>query len=174
MFILCSFSFSSLGHHPRFCVNLIVCSFGFLSLGDYRWFYLNLFFLHLVSHHWGTILGSILVYSLFFFFIIRTPSYVLSQFLLCYFCFSSLRQHHRFDLSLFFVSFKFSSFGHYLGFYLSSIVGSFSFSLSLGCEPRFNLTVVFVALVSHPLETILRSISIYSLFNCFLIIGTPF
>ena len=76
---LCSFSFPSLGHHPRFCVNLIVCSFGFLSLGDYPWFYFSLFFLHLVSHHWGTILGSILIYSLFFqFFIIWTPSYSIS------------------------------------------------------------------------------------------------
>ena len=86
LFILCSFSFSSLGHHPRFCVNLIICSFGFFSLGDYPWFYLNLFFLHLVSHHWGTILGSILVYSLLLFF-------------------SSFEHHPTFYLSFFFVTF---------------------------------------------------------------------
>ena len=135
--------------------QFILSSFGFSSLGHYPRFDLSLFIIII-------------------FFIIRTPSYVLSQFLLCYFCFSSLGHHHRFDLSLFFVSFGFSFVGHYPRFYLSSIVGSFSFSSSLGCEPRFNLNVVFVALVSHPLETILRSISIYSLFNCFLIIGTPF
>ena len=155
------FGFSSLGHNPRsslsfFFVPLVshhhpiyslfiqfliirtpsqvLCKLNYLFL----WFLFigrQRFFLHLVSHHWGTILGSILVYSLFFFFwffIIWTLSYVLSQFLLCYFCFSSLGHHHRFDLSLFFVSFGFSFVGHYPRFYLSSIVGSFGFSLSLG------------------------------------------
>ena len=79
----CSFSFSSLGNRPRFYLSLFVCSFGFLSLGchprfylisfvcpfglsslgRHLRFYLSLFFVHLVSHHWDAILGSISTYS---------------------------------------------------------------------------------------------------------------
>ena len=105
-FILSSFGFSSLGHHPRY--------------------YLSLFFLQLVSHHRYTILGFISIYSLFLWFsslvshsrfylrlivcslrlitlgsiyvsslfisflIIGTPSQVLCQFILCLFDLSLL------------------------------------------------------------------------------------
>ena len=77
MFVLSFIDLSSLGHHPRFYLSLIICSFGFLSsLG----FYLRLFFFDLVSHHWDTILGFILVYFLFIWFLItRTSSWVLSK-----------------------------------------------------------------------------------------------
>ena len=75
--------------------------------------------------------------------------------------------HHRFDLSLCFVSFGFLSLGQHTIFYLSSIIGSFGFSSSLWNNDVFNQTSIFVPLISHPLETILLSILVYSR------IGTP-
>ena len=74
--ILCSFCFLSLGHHPRLyklnCLILwilvigtqsqvlskfILWSFNFLSVGCHPRFYLTL--VHLLSHHWDTLLGFI-------------------------------------------------------------------------------------------------------------------
>ena len=75
--------------------------------------------------------------------------------------------HHRFDISLCFVSFGFLSWRQHTRFNLSSIIGSFGFSSSLGNDHVFNQTSIFVPLISHPLETILLSILVYSH------IGTP-
>ena len=49
-----------LSSRNRFYLSLIICSVGFLSLVHIPRFYLSLFFVHLVSHNWDTILGSIL------------------------------------------------------------------------------------------------------------------
>ena len=57
--------FLIIGTHPQILFQF-KGSFGFLSLGHIPRFYFNLFFVHLVSHHWKTILGSISVYSLFY------------------------------------------------------------------------------------------------------------
>ena len=102
MFILWSFHFSSLGHHPRFYLTLFVCSFGFLSLGRHHRFYLGLFLFHLLSHHWNTIFRSYL--SLFLASLIYhhwdVILMILSHFILCSFRFSSLGCHLRFYLKL--------------------------------------------------------------------------
>ena len=72
--------FISLGRHPRICISLIVCSFGLSSLWHPPCFYLGFFFVPLVSHHWDSILCSILVYYFFvWFFIIGASSLVLSN-----------------------------------------------------------------------------------------------
>ena len=141
MFLPFSFSLSSLVHYPRFYLSflflqlsLIVCSFNFWTMGHNLSFNLSLMFVPLVSHHWDRIL------------------------LLYLFVFPSLGSHHRFDLSLCFVSFGSLSLGQHTRFYLSSIIGSFGFSLSFGHDHVFNQTFIFVPLISHPSGTILHSI----------------
>ena len=81
LLLQCSSSYGYfLSSRNRFYLSLIVYCIGFLSLGHIPRFYLNLFFVHLVSHYWDTILDSILVYSLLiWFFIIRTSSWVQSK-----------------------------------------------------------------------------------------------
>ena len=61
-----SIGFSSLGWILRFYISLIICLFGLSSLGPDPRFYLSFFFIYLVSHNWDVIL---------------------SQFILCSFCF---------------------------------------------------------------------------------------
>ena len=122
------------------------------------------------------------------FLIIGLQSWVLSQFILCSFGFSSLQHYCSFYWSLIVCSFGFSSlehhpmffvilfFGH-LGyhprFYLYLIIFLFGFSLSLEHHTRFYLNFFFIPLVSHHWHTILCSISVYSLIIWFLVIGIP-
>ena len=62
-----SFSFLWLGDHPKFYLSLINCLFGFWSLGQHPMFYISLFFVHMVSHHWGVKFISLFILSLFCF-----------------------------------------------------------------------------------------------------------
>ena len=71
----CSFHLSSLGCKTRLYLKIIVCSFGFSSLEHHPIFYLNLFFVHLVSHHWNSILGCIQDSSLLLLFLIIRTSF---------------------------------------------------------------------------------------------------
>ena len=144
----CSFSFSSLGHHPRFYLRF--CSYGFLSSGHHPQFYLSLFIVPLVSHIWDAIIGSIRVHWFFLWLLI----------------FGTQNQ------SKFFFSFSFSSLVCHLRFYLCSFIFSFGLS-SLGCHLRFYLRLFFVHLFSHYWHAILGLPKFIRLFILFLIIGTP-
>ena len=87
-FILCSFHFSLFRGIIRFYLNIIFCSIGLSSLGHHRKFFLSkvvtLFFIQLVSNHWGTIQVSISFYSLFIFCLISgTLSQVYLSLIVC-------------------------------------------------------------------------------------------
>ena len=150
--ILFLFSFASLGCHPKVYVGLIIYSLHFSSIELNPRLNLSLIFDPMVCHQQDTILGK--------------PSYVLYQFILCSFAFSSLGHHPRFFLSLFFVhlvsyhprfyygdavvlgsiqvslsSFSFSLSVHHPRFYLGFFLSSFGFS-TLRHYPRFYQTLI--------------------------------
>ena len=105
-------------------------SFGFLSFGHHPKFDLSLFFVPVDSCHTEKLL-------------------ILSQFILCWFDFSSLGWHSM--------------------FYISLIIHSLVFSW-LGHHPRLYLHFFIVPLVSYHLNTILYSALVYSLFLWILVI----
>ena len=155
IYVLYLFVFPSLWCHPRLYLGLSVSSFRFSSKGLHPRLNLSFFSLHLVSQYWDTILCSISIYSFF----IRMSGYFLFVFLPFSFCLSSLVHHPRFYLSFLFL-------------HLSLIVCSFNF-WTMGYDLRFNLSLMFVPLISHHWDSILSFIYVYSFFFCFPVIRTP-